>query len=289
MLGAALRKWGYRTFTAKDGSEALAILNREDGPLLAVLDWSMPGMDGLEVTRRVRATETPEPPYILMLTARGSKDDIVLALNAGANDYITKPYDPDELRARLAVGRRMVELQAALVHEAMHDPLTGVFNRGAVLQALERELARSRRESSPLCVGLLDLDHFKTVNDTHGHLAGDDVLRGVCQCAQKRLRPYDHFGRYGGEEFLVVLIGCGARDGLAVFERLRTDIAGSPIRTDAGEVRVTVSVGAIVPAAGQSVDETLAEADAALYRAKGEGRNRVLLHGGASAADSVHP
>ncbi|MCU0724402.1 MAG: diguanylate cyclase [Planctomycetes bacterium] len=289
MLDAVLRKWGYRPFTAKDGSEALAVLNRRDGPLLVLLDWTMPGMDGLEVTRRVRTTRTPEPPYILMLTARGSKDDIVLALDAGANDYITKPYDPAELRARLAVGRRMIELQAALVHEAMHDPLTGAFNRGAVLEALGRELARSRRESAPLCVGLLDIDHFKAVNDTHGHLAGDEVLRGVCRCALKRLRPYDHFGRYGGEEFLVVLIGCGAQDGLAVFERLRGDIAQYLLHTDLGDVRVTVSIGALVPNPGQSLDETLAQADAALYRAKGEGRNRVVLSGEAPDADPVRP
>jgi diguanylate cyclase (GGDEF)-like protein len=279
MLVAVLGKWGYRPLAARDGLEALDLLMRKDSPLLALLDWGMPGMDGLEVTRRVRKAGGPEPPYILILTARGSKGDIVRGLEAGANDYITKPYDPDELRARLAVGRRMIELQAALVHEAMHDPLTGILNRGAVLQAVEKELSRARREASELCVGLLDIDHFKAVNDTHGHLTGDEVLRGVCRIALKRLRPYDLFGRYGGEEFLVGLAGCGAREGAAIFERLRVDIAESPIAADAKEVRVTVSVGAVVPAEGQSLDAILAQADTALYRAKDEGRNRIVFFG----------
>src|SRR5450756_2663642 len=184
-----------------------------------ILDWMMPGMDGVDVCRGIRARDTLQPPYIILLTARGDKESVVTGLKAGADDYVGKPYDPDEMRARLEVGRRLVELNDDLL-EAQHalqtlactDALTGVLNRGAIVKELEREAERSAREGVPLGLGMLDIDHFKLVNDTHGHAAGDAVLCEVVRRVLGVMRPYDSLGRFGGEEFLCLLYTSDAAD-----------------------------------------------------------------------------
>jgi len=239
-------------------------------------------MDGLQVCRKIREADLPNPPYLIILTARDKKADIVKGLNAGANDYISKPYDNNELRARISVGSRMLELQTklieakdALTHEAMHDPLTGALNRRAILAGLEKELKRSRRKASRLTIGLCDIDHFKRVNDTYGHLAGDEVLRRFTQAIQGNLRAYDLLGRYGGEEFLVIAPDSTQSYEKQLYERLRECIADTRTPTDSGEVGITVSIGVAGLDSGTSVDTLLAAADTALYKAKRHGRNQV--------------
>src|SRR5450830_1920414 len=185
LLMRVLENWGYEVTTTKDGAEALQALQAEDAPRLSILDWMMPGMDGVDVCRRIRARDTLQPPYVILLTALGDKESVVTGLQAGADDYVGKPYDPDELHARLEVGRRLVELNDELL-EAQHaleilartDALTGVLNRGAIVEELEREAERAAREGVPLGLGILDIDHFKLVNDTCGHAAGRGALRG---------------------------------------------------------------------------------------------------------------
>ena len=180
-------------------------------PKLAILDWVMPGLSGVDVCRRARTIETSQPPYIILLTSLDQKADVVTGLEAGADDYLAKPFDPGELLARVDVGRRLVELQAkldeareALVHEAMHDPLTGVLNRRAFAGALTRELSRKRRYENVLAVGICDIDYFKQINDTYGHQTGDEVLCGLVRLIEKSLRGHDVLGRHGGDEFVVV-------------------------------------------------------------------------------------
>jgi len=212
MLQAIAQQWGFDPIMAEDGVEAWEILSGDNPPRLVLLDWEMPRMDGLEVCRRVRASNTEDPPFILLLTGRSETADIVTGLEVGANDYVSKPFDNTELKARLQVGKRMLDLQQELISakqtltiQATHDALTGINNRGAVMEAMEQEMARTRRQSQPLRIGLCDIDHFKQINDTHGHLAGDAILREVAKRLKATLRPFDRIGRYGGEEFLILL------------------------------------------------------------------------------------
>jgi two-component system, cell cycle response regulator len=284
ILIAILRKWGFDPVAADDGNRAWRIMQQSDAPNIAVLDWEMPGMDGLEVCKRIRETPASNPPYIIILTARGEKADIVKGLDAGANDYISKPYDNDELHARVRVGQRMVELQTeliaakdALAHEAMHDPLTGILNRRAILDGLNKELNRVERGKSRLSIGLCDIDHFKQVNDTHGHQAGDEVLCGFVHAIQKNLRSYDLVGRYGGEEFLVIAPDSTGSAGEGLYERLRSGISNHRTNTKSGKIGITVSIGIACACSGATIDSIVAAADAALYQAKAEGRNRVCV------------
>jgi two-component system, cell cycle response regulator len=282
MLSAVLSKWGYEVIATDDGAQAGEALQQPGAPRLAILDGMMPEMDGIEVCRRVRAIETRDPPYIIMLTSMGEHEDIVAGLDAGANDYVSKPHNNAELRARVSVGQRMLELQSeanaardALAHEAMHDPLTGILNRRAIKDMLRKELARAAREGQLLSIGMCDIDHFKRVNDTYGHQVGDDVLCGFVQRIQSRLRGYDHLGRYGGEEFLVITPGASGAAGTELYQRLCEGVADGDIQTRSGNVTLTVSIGVAQGAGEDAMDAILAAADSSLYDAKHNGRNRT--------------
>src|ERR1035441_5666816 len=211
MLEAFLVKAGFQVMIASDGLEALRVLEKEDAPTLAVLDWMMPGLEGPQVCQRVRKQVDRPYVYILLLTARSQKGDLLHGLESGADDYLTKPFDAQELRARLHVGQRILDLQDGLIaareelrFRATHDLLTGIWNRGSALDAIHREKSRQVREGGSFGVILIDVDHFKQVNDTYGHLCGDEVLKEVAARMARCVRPYDTLGRYGGEEFLVV-------------------------------------------------------------------------------------
>ncbi len=288
MLRSMLTKWGYEAIIARDGAEALEALQAEGAPRLAILDWMMPGMDGVEVCRRVRAADREPYQYILLLTARTESQDLVDGMDAGADDYLTKPFNAHELRVRLRAGRRILDLQEellrareALREQATHDALTGILNRGAVLETLHIEADRAGRERQPLSVLIADFDHFKLVNDTHGHLAGDAVLREGARRMKSVIRSYDALGRYGGEEFLAVLPGSGRSSARSQAERLREAVAAQPFDAGGAPIPVTCSVGiASRPAlSGADVDALIREADLALYKAKKRGRNRVEMCG----------
>jgi diguanylate cyclase (GGDEF)-like protein len=201
---------------------------------LAILDWMMPGLDGVEVCRKVRQAGGAPYVYLIMLTGRAERRDVVQGMGAGADDYLSKPFDEQELRVRLRAGRRIVDLQEALRTLATRDALTGTWNRRAILEILRRELARGAREGTPVGVVLADLDHFKRVNDTLGHLTGDAVLSEAARRIGAALRPYDALGRYGGEEFLIVLPGCDPEGASQVAERVRGRVAEAPVTTPAG-------------------------------------------------------
>lgn len=283
ILTAILTKWGYIPLPVSNGEAAWEVMQKPGAPKLAILDWNMPELDGLEVCRRIRKMDTSDPPYVIILTSKGEKSDIVRGLEAGGNDYISKPYDNAELQARINVGQRMIDLQSslnqakeAMAHQAMHDPLTGVPNRRAIFHAVEKEILRSKRSSATLSIGMIDIDYFKQVNDNHGHQVGDDVLCEVVRCIQSNLRDYDQVGRYGGEEFLVVAPGSAGNPVESLYQRLCTRVAEHSITTRDHSISVTVSIGVAGRNGDSTVDSMLAAADAALYRAKDEGRNRVL-------------
>jgi len=279
-----LTAWGYDPVAVRDGDEAWRILQSEDSPRLAILDWMMPGANGVDLCRRVRSTGREPYVYILLLTARTESQDLVEGMEAGADDYLTKPFKRHELRVRLRAGRRVLDLQSELLRtrealrvQATHDCLTGLLNRGSILEELQNELDRAGREHHPLSLLMVDLDRFKDVNDTYGHLAGDAILREAARRMKAAVRRYDAVGRYGGEEFLIVLPGCEPAAACAQAERIRESFAAQPFDTGAQSIPVTCSIGVSCQAA-PSLAGTYAlvrEADLALYYAKDHGRNRV--------------
>jgi two-component system cell cycle response regulator len=286
LLEATLRKWGYDVMVACDGAEALELLQREDAPGLIILDWMMPGMTGVEVCRRIRQRDSEPYTYILLLTSKSQKEDLIEGMDAGADDYITKPFDQNELQVRLRAGIRLVDLQSQLLKaredlrdQATRDSLTRLWNRSSVLGELDRELARAEREARPLGVVIVDLDHFKQINDTYGHLAGDAVLREAARRMQNGIRQYDCIGRYGGEEFLILFPCCGHAESFSLADRLRKQLAQAEMSVNDTSLRVTASFGVTtaMPSERWTQEGLIRRADEALYIAKKSGRNRVEI------------
>jgi diguanylate cyclase (GGDEF)-like protein len=279
-IGAYLTDWGLDYVGVGSGTEAIKLLEGANPPDLALLDWLLPGMDGIDVLRRIRKLNKGSYIYAVMLTAKTQKQDRITAMEAGADDYLSKPVDPTELRSRIMVGKRILELQHSLRFAATHDFLTGLLNRSEILAALEREMARAAREEKPTTVILCDVDHFKRVNDTLGHAAGDEVLKEVARRLKLDLRPYDTVGRYGGEEFLIILPGCSAEAGARRADGIRQLVGKDRIPTPSGDTSTTISMGVTCTVARRDhpIADFLREADVSLYLAKSNGRNRVEIY-----------
>ena len=283
ILKSWLESWGYRVTVAEDGEQAWDILQQPSQPELLILDWVMPKLDGAEICHRIRERERTPYPYILLVTAKDDTEDVVAGLESGADDYLTKPFERNELRARLRVGKRILSLQDNLIRareelrfQATHDVLTGIWNRAALLDLLRREIERGGRTQSSTGLLMLDLDHFKRVNDTLGHQAGDLVLQEVARRITRVIRSYDFLGRHGGEEFLVILPGCDRTQAEQSAERIRLAVGQEPIVADNLRILVTVSIG-VTAAYHSSEREILAIADTALYQAKHAGRNCTVV------------
>lgn len=260
---------------------------------VVVTDWNMPGMDGLEIARRLRAREEEanHAYHILLLTARSRIQDMEKALEL-ADDFVVKPYEPREMRARIHAGLRrllregrLIQDRATLLEAAETDLLTGIRNRRALLDLAQREFERFRRRRHPLSLLMLDIDHFKDVNDTHGHEVGDLVLKEAAHRMVTSVRPYDTVARWGGEEFVVLSPHCGFADALVLAERIRKTITLQPIvyGNENRSLSITSCIGVASAGPGmEEFDKVLRAADRALYTAKHRGRNLV-----AGAIDSV--
>lgn len=287
ILKAMLTKWGYEVVAASDGVEALQALQEEDAPRLAILDWMMPGMDGVQVCREIRRRGQEPYIYILLLTARNRKEDLIEGMDAGLDDYIAKPFDMQELRVRLRAGRRILDLQSQLLsmrqafqQQATHDPLTGLPNRLLFSDRLTKKLAEARRNKQSLAVMFMDLDRFKEVNDRFGHSAGDSLLCKIAERLKNSLRDADTVARMGGDEFTVILGGIlSTRDVSATAERVFEALSKPFDLPDLDQqVGITASIGiSVYPSGGADVEALVRNADAAMYKAKEQGRNRFSV------------
>ncbi len=281
MLRHHLELRGFSVAEAVDGGDAVR-LSRVVRPDVILLDVMMPVLDGYGALQALRADPEMRDVPVVFLTARASTEDVVEGLRLGAHDYLAKPFVPSELIARISAALRVKQLQDELRQRNRElervtrtDALTGLFNRRHLEERLAEMVSGARRSGRPIGVLMLDLDRFKAINDSAGHAAGDLVLRAVADRLRAEVRREDVAGRWGGEEFVVLLDPANVRDAAVVADRICSRIAGDPIAVEGGEaVRVTASIGCAVGM--EAGEELLHRADAALYRAKAEGRNRVV-------------
>jgi two-component system cell cycle response regulator len=302
LLEKALHKAGYEVVSVENGRAALDYLVKRFCPIV-LTDWMMPEMDGPDLCRAIRRSEFQGYVFVILLTAKDSKNDIIEGLEAGADDYLTKPFNPAELMARLNTGKRILELERSLrkANEEIRqlsitDPLTGSYNRGYLNNHLPQELKRTLRYGRSLSLILCDIDHFKRVNDTYGHQVGDMVLRAFSRRLMGSIRrDLDWVARYGGEEFLIVLPETDLSGASLVGERIRKVIEGIQIDLRGKLIRVTASfgvtsIGSIDTKAENLCDDLIKRADDMLYLAKSEGRNRVKVDPDADpASTNIYP
>ncbi len=282
LLEILLNKWGYDVTAATNGHEAWQLLQPDHHPKIAILDWMMPGMDGLQVCRQLRQRENSPSTYILMLTAKQEKEDIEGCFQAGADDFLAKPFAAQDLRARLRAAERIIDLeeqlcsaQTVLNAETKVDSLTGLWNRSSMMEILCRELHRARRQGSLVSLIMADIDRLKQINQRYGHLAGDAVLRETSRRMRSALRSYDSLGRYGGGQFLVVSPACNREEALKPAERLRARSSKEPIITFEGPLNVTISLGVVIGNDEKQAHDLIGVAEAALSQAKIAGRDCV--------------
>ena len=281
LLEIYLRKCGYGVQATRDGREALEALQKPDAPHLVISDWIMPHMDGIELCKEIRKTEGSSYIYFIIITSKGRREDVIEGLEAGADDFLIKPFDQEELKCRVKIGERIIKLEQRILELANTDALTGVLNRRAFMERMKEEIHRSRRENTPLSLLLADIDYFKRINDSYGHQVGDLVLRRFADQLTMSSRPYDFTARYGGEEFVVCLPGADLSQAMSAAERIRERVEemGIMLPDISQSIRITASFGAASSRVGldESVDSIIGRADHAMYTAKNDGRNRVCM------------
>lgn len=278
LLRASLIRGGHEVQLAGDGQVAWEAWQRENFPLV-ITDWSMPRVEGPELIRRIRAAGSSNYTYIILLTVKQRENDVVAGLESGTDDYLTKPFNPRELLARVAIGERILTLQAQLQELAIRDPLTGLFNRRAFDTRLEGEMQRAERYGRPLSLIMIDLDHFKFYNDANGHPQGDILLQEASQVIQAGVRSTDVVARYGGEEFVVILPETPVAAALIVAKDIQETVAAHPFprceRQPGGQLTISLGVASYPEDTGNA-QQLLQRVDEVLYQAKRNGRNQVV-------------
>jgi two-component system cell cycle response regulator len=284
LLKRQLERAGHLVFAEQDPYATMEVMWREQIQLM-ITDWEMPGLNGLDLIRQIREADLPFYVYIIMITGKHERHDVVKGLDAGADDYLVKPFDLREFLARVAVGERIIRLETRLrqANQEMErlvniDYLTGLLNRRAIYATAQNELERCRRTNQPVSILFLDLDDFKKINDQYGHLVGDEALKAVAKTLQANVRPYDLCGRWAGDEFILILPGVNAQDAGAIAERIRNCIAQIHLPVEEEAVPVSASIGVHVVNVVSSVGDLttiLSQADQALYRAKDKGGAQI--------------
>lgn len=286
LLKKMLLRWGFDIVTAFDGADAWRILQEENPPQMAILDWMMPEMDGLEICRRLRDKEKSgdQYTYVIILTSMSEKQDIVAGMDAGADDYIVKPFDKEEMRARLRAGQRIIDLQTALrvankrlMIMSRLDPLTGALTRNAISDDLDLAMYRAARENKTLSISLLDLDDLKAVNDRYGRNIGDLILQDSVRRINASIRRTDYFGRYGGDEFLIIMLGNSIEKSMVVCQRIKKAISEKNVLVDGYSIPVTASQSLVVWDGKAGVEELIVSATRTLMDTTAKGANRVEI------------
>ncbi|MGA1862350.1 diguanylate cyclase [Deferribacter thermophilus] len=282
-----LQKWGYDYVVSTNGKSAIECLKNDKDIGLMLLDWMLPDTTGVEICEYVRNNILDRYVYIVMVTGKKEKKDVIEALKKGADDYISKPYDYEELNVRIHSGFRILKLERRLKESyqklyemATHDALTGILNRGAIEKKLKREVERGKRIGHEVGVILIDIDNFKRINDEYGHQIGDIVLQDVAEVLETNCRRYDYVGRYGGEEFLIVLPGLNSYSTSKVAERIRKEVENRSFHAVNIDLKVTISLGVCSTKEAQDIKDLIKKADEALYKAKREGKNRTVVYQG---------
>jgi len=283
ILQKNINDWGYEVVLAKDGKEAWSSLQNE-GIKLAILDWMMPEINGIQLCKKIRQNDhlgkDQEYTYIILLTAKDEQKDLIKGFSAGADDYIRKPFNQLELKARLKTGKRIIDLQKQLQEQASRDSLTEIWNRKRMFRILDKEINRANRDNLPVAIIMIDIDKFKSINDSHGHQVGDLVLKEVTHVLKKSVRNYDEICRYGGDELLIILPNCNVAKTESIAERLRQNMNKHRIDSDTVSLNVTLSFGGASTESYSSditSEALIMAADKALLEAKNKGRNRVVL------------
>lgn len=286
LIEKTLTRLGYEVVTADGGEEAWRLIQREQIRYV-ITDWNMPGVDGIQLIQKIRSSQLAGYVYVILVTSNDRSEEIVAGLYSGADDYITKPYNPAELEARVAVGERVLSLEDNLVRAknqleklAMVDSLTGLMNRRAIYKFTRGELERARRIADPISLIFLDIDKFKKINDTYGHLIGDEALKLIAQIISERSRTYDGVGRWAGDEFLVVMPGAKPDDAHKAAQRILDGLASTPLvlpNSEQIQLRASAGVATLqkMTNAPTLLDTLIQAADEALYRSKSSGGNQV--------------
>jgi len=289
MVERYIVKEGYTVVLCDNGEDAFNIIKQQE-VRMAIIDWIMPKMDGVTLCEEIRKLHLPRYTYLIMLTSKSETHDLVEALDSGADDFISKPVERAELVSRIKVGTRILKLEDDLIQSrkelirlAREDSLTNLFNRRAFHDESVKEMDRAFREGQTVSLVMIDIDNFKLINDKYGHQSGDLVLIEIARRLHSLCRPYDILGRFGGEEFIILLPKTTASSASKIAERIRYDIFNKPIDVRGGEINVTISIGLsnIFPVFGPrdaQIDDLIKRADIALYRAKRDGKNKVAVN-----------
>ena len=278
-----IQDWGYSTVVTKNGRDAWEIIKKGD-IRLAILDWNMPKMNGIELCNKIRTDHQQEKSkyiYVILLTARDLQEDIITGLSAGADDYMTKPCSYLELKVRIQNGERIISLEDNRLEMANTDGLTQIWNHSKIVDLLEEELERNHRDGKSLAVIMIDIDHFKKVNDNYGHVMGDKVLVELAAHLRKSLRLYDKVGRYGGDEFMIILPGCDEKNAAKIGDRIRKSVNELSFEGDLSSPTISISIGIAVSDEGcrEAAEDLMKRSDKALYLTKKRGRNRTTVLG----------
>ena len=282
LLEILLKKWGYGVTVASDGNEAWRALQADARHRIAILDWMMPGMDGVQLCRKIRKDESRPPTYVILLTARQVTEDANGRFESVADDYLPKPYAAHELKARLRAASRIIELEDqlqsardAIKVESTHDTLTGLWNRSAIMEILHRELHRAYRQNLTLAVMIVDIRGLNKINREHGHMAGDTALRETARRIRTTVRIYDSVGRYGAGQFVIISPACDGAGASSLAQRIRSKLCDDPIRSFAGDFAINVSLGIAVGGKNSQATDIIAAAESALSDARKTGHTSI--------------